>query len=125
MFCRIYVNKKDIENGSLLFQLSDVLGQKPISNFYIEGNNFSLTITNNDECDEEKAKVFPEGFLYFPSNIEVEFHVDDEVKASVIINKILKFLWSKKYSAIASCKFEGLLIENGGYKSRNIPWVSK
>lgn len=125
MFCRIHVNSDKVRKQFLLFQLCDLFEEKPIDNSYIENNIFSISVTKNDEYREEKAKEFPEGFIYFPLNIEVDIHSENEVEASIIINKILIFLWSNNYSAIASCKFENLLTEKGGYKSSIIPWIAK
>jgi hypothetical protein len=125
MFCRIYVNGYKVRKQFLLFQLCDLFKEKPKDNSYIENDIFSISVSKNDEYNAEKAKAFPEGFIHFPLSIEIEIHFMNEVEASVIINKILNFLWSNNYSAIASCKFEHLLTEKGGYKSKIIPWIVK
>lgn len=122
MFCRIYFNGNNVQKQFLLFQLCDLLEEKLKDNFYIENDFFSIDVSKNDEFHEQKSNEFPDGFLYFPLSIEIDIHFDDEVKASAMVDKILKFLWSNDYSAVASCDFEELLIEKGGYKSRNIPW---
>lgn len=125
MSCSIYVNGDRVRKQFLLFELCDLLEAKPIDSSYIENDIFSISINKNDEYDEEKAKEFPDGFLFFPLVIDVDLYLEDEIKASIIIDKILNFLWSNNYSAIASCRFEQLLTEKGGYKSRNIPWITK
>jgi hypothetical protein len=123
MFCRLYVNGHKIRGQHLLFQICDFLEEKPVDNSHIESDSFSLTINKSNDYNEKKAREFPEGFIYFPINIEIDFYADDVTVASEIINKILMFLWQSDYSAVASCKFEELLLEKGGFNSRNIPWI--
>jgi len=125
MFCRIYTNGNKIKRQFVFFQLCDLLKEKPIDNNYIENDIFDISISDSDEIDIEKSNEFPDGFLYFPVNIEIDFKLQNEQEAAFIINKILYFLWNNGYSAIASWKFEELLVEKGGYKSKNIPWTGK
>ena len=124
MFCKIYLNGNKVKRQLLFLQLSDLMKAKVSFNYIIENDFFSIGVSKNDEYDEEKAKKFPDGFLYFPIQLEIDINSDDEVKSSSIINKILKFLWDNDYSAVASCKFEQLLYEKGGYNSRIIPWIN-
>jgi hypothetical protein len=124
MFCRIYVTGKDINRESLLASVCNLLQAELVDDVYIEGNGYSMEVRANDDYDEEKEKVFPDGFLFFPFCVEIEFQdnvlIDDIVKH---VSEILTFLWGNNFTAIASCDFEHLLPENGGYKSRKIPWV--
>jgi hypothetical protein len=123
MFCRIYVNGKKINKQFLLFELCDLLNTTPINNAYIETDQYSLGIERNDEWDKSKQVQYPDGFLYFPLSIGIDFSNEDEAAASLIVGKMLILLWKNGYSAIASCSFEHLLPEKGGYKSKNIPWL--
>ena len=124
MFCRIYVAKDNLGKHNLLNSLSDFLHMELIDNSYIEKPYCSIEVRKNDDFDEVKLKKFPDGFLYFPFCIEID--IDENINVNVIANdvsSILTFLWTNNYAAVASCDFENLLPENGGYKSRNIPWV--
>jgi hypothetical protein len=124
MFCRIYVNASNLTRQHLLFQLCDLLNEKLINNSYIENDTFALSVTNNDEYNSENAQKFPGGFLFFPFSIEVDFYIEDKQEAANRINDLLSFLWTNKYSAIASASFEELLLEKGGYGSENVPWIN-
>lgn len=123
MFCRIYVNASNLNSKKLLSQLSESL-QKVISNdLHSENEVSSITIKESEYYNKEMAFKFPDGFIFFPLNIEIDFYNSDENEASKIVNAVLDLLWKEGYSAIASCKFEELLTEKGGFKSKAIPWI--
>jgi hypothetical protein len=85
-------------------------------------NSFEIDIVKNSDFNESESKKFPDGFLSFP--FLIEYYSNGEVKTADIFNAtvILEELWKNNIPAIASCDFEDKLPENGGYKSKNIPW---
>jgi hypothetical protein len=122
MFCRIYISKEDIDRKELLKSISEVMRAK-LDGAYIEKSGYLVSVTLNDECDEIEAKRYPDGFLFFPASVEIDIQDDVSVEnAAEEVSKVLTFLWMNNCSAVASCDFEDLLPEHGGYKSRNIPW---
>jgi hypothetical protein len=124
MFCAIYTTGNKISESSVLNFLSDIL-KIPISHGrYIEDENFSISVDTNDEYNHEKEKDFPDGFLYFKLLIGIDFKetVDTEF-ASEVTGKILKYFWTSNYPAVASCTYEEMLIEKGGYNNTNVPWL--
>ena len=124
MFCRIYISGVNVDGKSLLISVCTLLKGDLIDNTYVEKKGYSVEVRPNEEYDEKKEKIFPDGFLYFPYSVEIDIHDDvDKVCAAEEMSEILRFLWRNGYTAIASCDFEDLLPENGGYKSKNIPWV--
>lgn len=123
MFCRIYVYSTKIEGEELLDEIREFMNVKLVDGKYIEKESFSLEVRRNDEFDSKKSIAFPDGFLYFPLNIEIDFADEYLPKAASAIGNLLKFLWVRNYPAVASCQFEELLPENGGYKNTNVPWV--
>jgi hypothetical protein len=124
MFCRIYLTGRDITTDRLLTDLSNLLKKPVVGNMYIEDSVYSISVRNNDEYDKVKEKEFPGGFLNFKLFIEFDFEdAPGKNHISDIVAKVLQFLWANNYPAIASCNFEELLPEKGGYKSTNIPWM--
>ena len=124
MYCKIYVTKKNIGSNELSTSISLLIGGNQTNNIYVEKEGYSIEVDANDEYDAIKEKHFPDGFLFFPFTIEIDIY--DNIKketAAQEVGGILKFLWENGYTAIASCDFEDLLPENGGYKSKNIPWI--
>ena len=123
MFCRIYIKGKNVNEIDLLISISNVLKGKLVKNQYIEKTGYSIEIRTNDEFDFYKAQNFPDGFLFFPYSIEID--IIEDIKMEDVVNeisKILNFFWQNSFTAIASCDFENLLPEKGGYKSKKIPW---
>ena len=60
-------------------------------------DGFSLDITKNDEYDEKKAKMFPDGFLHFPFSVEIDF--SDEIiveQAAKDVGPLLEFLTTER-----------------------------
>lgn len=84
--------------------------------------NDDIDIIKNPDYNEEKSKIFPDGFLYFPFLIEL--YSDKTLEEDNILNikSILEKLWNNNYSAVVACDFEEKLPESGGFKSTNIPW---
>lgn len=78
----------------------------------------------NDEFDEDEQTEFPDVFLYFKYIVYVEFSDKNTLKYCVDETaKLLRWLWDEKWGAVASCDYEDLLPEKGGYKSKNVPWI--
>jgi hypothetical protein len=124
MFCRIYVYSKEIEGKDLLDEIREFMNVELVDGKYIDKEYFSLEVRSNNEFDLKKSTAFPDGFLYFPYSVEVDFAEEYPTKAaSHVVGDLLKFLWMRQYPAVASCQFEDLLPENGGYKSTYVPWV--
>ena len=124
MFCRIYVSGEGIERRGLTVAVCDLLGAQLVSEKYIEKDGYSIEVRPNDEYDKMSEREFPDGFLYFPLSIEID--IQDGISkedAAREVGGILEFLWEGNYAAIASCEFEDLLPEKGGYNNRNVPWA--
>jgi hypothetical protein len=124
MFCRIYVTCKNINQKSLLIDVCNLLHAELANDAYIEKNGFSIDVRRNQDYDEKKGKYFRDGFLYFPFCIKIDI-LDgiSKIEAAQEVSIILKFLWEKNHTAIASCDFEELLPESGGYKRKSSPWT--
>ncbi|WP_207515698.1 hypothetical protein [Longitalea luteola] len=96
------------------------MNAKLIDSGYVEMNGYSIELRANEDYDNDISKVFPDGFLHFPFCLEIDISESvSEKEASRVVSQILVFLWKNNWSAIASCDFENLLPENGGYMSRN------
>ena len=124
MFCRIYVTSKNINQKSLLIDVSNLLHAELENDAYIEKDGFSVEVRRNQDYDAKKEQYFPDGFLYFPFCIEIDIQDGiSKIDAATEVGLVLQFLWKNNHTAIASCDFEELLPEGGGYKSKDIPWL--
>ena len=115
-YCKIFINSL-ITMEQLSNQISELLNFKLVRNS-IESDFFSIDFFKNKEFDEEKAKEFPDGFLYFPYFLDVDI-VDEsrEAEYKEIIKKIMFYLWSEECQLVVSSDFEDELPHKGGYKS--------
>ncbi|NCD70651.1 hypothetical protein [Mucilaginibacter agri] len=80
----------------------------------------------NDEFDENLQCQFPNGFLHF--QFILEFFFKDEFASDAhidLINSALKWLWDRDLSVVASCDYEQLLLNQGGYKNQLLSWPNK
>jgi len=88
-------------------------------------NHNEIIIFKNYDRNPEKRSEFPDGFLYFQLYLEISCDESSQIKIddqASFISLILKEFWSKNIPAVASCDYEHLLANNGGYKSKEIPW---
>lgn len=83
-----------------------------------------LIILKNHDYDSLRQSEYPDGFLYFRYILEINFLFEniETLKVVTIVNNVLDFLWKNNISAIASCDYENLLKNNGGYKNFSTPW---
>lgn len=90
-----------------------------------EGHEFEISVVKNVHFNLSKSIEFPDGFLNFPFLIEVDF--SDKCNGAMAIeeiSRILTLLWNLNIPAVASCDYEHLLPNRGGYNSTAIPWPS-
>jgi hypothetical protein len=123
MFCRIYISDLKEKHNSLIEELSKLFEVWKLDDSNLKVGELNLELRKSKDFDKIKLEEYPDGFIYFPFIIEI--YSDDDVEigsAPEIVGKILKYLWAERIAAIASCDFENLLPENGGYKSKNVTW---
>lgn len=120
--CSIYV-PLNWPKSELVSRLGTFLASVVRDFSVLENGQYVIDIDENEEYDEYECKKYPDGFLYFKYLLYLDFR--EGVTESYCyneINKILEWFWSAGITAIASCDYEHLLVENGGYNSAKIPW---
>jgi len=123
MFIRIFVFITHSEISKILKDISKIIDCEILEGDYLEKLGYSISIEKNDDFNLKKAGSFPDGFLFFPYSIEMEIDDSEDLNQTIInTNLILENLWNNGSSAVTACDFEDKLIENGGYKSKKIPW---
>lgn len=122
--CIIYCTGQ-ISLQELRIRLAALSGTKNIEVSFIENGFYELSVYNNDAFNLITQKDFPDGFMNFKFIVEVGFNSDSKIDQAVaVVSKLLKWLWEIKMPAVASCDYEDLLPENGGYNSTAIPWLN-
>ena len=92
---------------------------------FISMPNYEISVRRNDEYDQFSQKEFPDGFLYFKFIVDFGFNEGSSLEFCVQeVGKIVMWLWGKGTPAVASCDYEDLLPNKGGYNNTNVPWVS-
>jgi hypothetical protein len=116
LIIKIYVNINDKQELEQLVEKLNLKNKK----------YFEIDIEKNNDFSEEKSKEFPDGFMYFPFIISYynnsNLYTDEDVNNSKII---IEKLWKNNIPAIAASDYEDKLPENGGYKSKNVPWKTQ
>ncbi len=121
MYARIYFHIPEIDVENPLSILIDTFSFIQQSRSTFRFAEVELYIRRNDEADTRKAAEFPDGFLYFSHTMEV-YPEGDSID---VTNRILAAFWKAGIPAVCACDDEELLIEKGGYRSRNVPWVNR
>ena len=117
LYCKIFVYSL-MTREQLSNEISDLLDLKLEGNSSIETEFFNIDFFKNKEFDKEKAKEFPDGFLFYPYFLSIDI-IDKNKKQDYkeMIKKIMLHLWSKECKLVVSCDFEDELPHEGGYKS--------
>jgi len=113
-FCKIYISSKTNERD--IWKVANAIKMPFLGNVFVY-------LDVNEEFDADKEILFPDGFLFFKFLLEIELKNeamnDDYIK---YIGLVLKELWKKGISAVASSDFEMMLPNNGGYNSKEVSW---
>lgn len=120
-FCKIFVSgyqsKTDLKN-----QLSLKFNTQPIRNEILIPD-CEIYCEENDDYDKNKQKEFPDGFIYFPYILELDFTDNISIKECIcIVNDMLSWFWINQKSAVAVCDYELELLNQGGFKSKIVPF---
>ena len=87
------------------------------------GSYILVDVHKSRDFNAERSSEFPDGFLYFRYRVEVYTEIEEaDAEVKQVVERILDFLWSTGYPAVAACDFEEELPHKGGYKSLRIPW---
>lgn len=117
-FCKIFLDT-DIERTDILASIKENIGGK-LENSSIINDVCNLDLIRNDDFHELRRNELPDGFLYSRYLIEIEPNEDVGTETYVTtVSRLLEGLWSIGYKAIASCDFEELLSNKGGYNPNN------
>ncbi len=119
--CVIYADAEEPKLTEIVQQLW------PANSFPLYVYNNEIEILKNLDFDVVRRQQFPDGFLHF--RLRVEIFPDESKNISLenqltMISALLNHLWSQNIPAVAACDYEDQLPENGGYKSRQIPWTT-
>ena len=118
LYCKIFV---DTDESINVFseQIGVIISGKEDKFHSFEGEFYTLDIHTNKEYNKEKSDEFPDGFLYFKYNIEIDCLDTNKIETYIgFVSMILKSIWELGMKAVASCDFEKLLPNQGGYKKR-------
>lgn len=117
LYCKIYVNSdKNIDEFSK--DIEKIIPIKQDEFYSFEGEKFTLDVLRNKDYDKVKCNEFPNGFLFFKFNLETncaESEVSEYIK---FVSSLISSLWRLGMKVVASCDFEEVLPNQGGYNKR-------
>lgn len=120
--CDLFVDA-NVSEESLASELAQSLGNSAEGK-WVETNEGLIIVKRNDEFNAEMRKDPSDGFLYYRLRIEIEPTIELGLENAVsLVSNLLEHLWSRDYSAVASCSYEDELPHKGGYKSIYTPSV--
>lgn len=115
LFCKIYLDT-DLDRAIILSDISGAIGGQPGPYSSLVHGICDLDVIRNDDFNEQKRKVLPDGFLFSKNLIEIEPCKGIRTEKYIsTISLLLEGLWERGYTAVASCDFEELLLNKGGY----------
>lgn len=115
LFCKIYLDT-DLDRAIVLSDISRTIGGQPGPYSSLVHGICDLDVIRNDDFNEQKRKVLPDGFLFSKYLIEIEPCKGIRTETYITtISRLLEGLWERGYKAVASCDFEELLLNKGGY----------
>ena len=121
LYCKVYIDA-NVGIESLVSTVAQILeGVEEMNTVILP--RCEIDVRKNEEFNEVRRREFPDGFLYFRYYADIEAQLGQQRESQIeLVSKLLKRLWSLGFPAIASCDFEDELPQQGGYRSRSVPW---
>jgi hypothetical protein len=118
LYCKIYVNT-DKNIDELSSEIEKIISIESDEFHSFESEDFTLDVLRNKEYDENKCNEFPDGFLYFNFNLEIDCNdTNKENEYIEFVSTLMKSLWGLGMRLVASCDFEEVLPNQGGFNNR-------
>ena len=108
-FCKLYVDC-DLPKSELVEAVRvDTAGERE-SRASVLTSTWVMDIEDNDDFDEERKSISPDGFLYFRYHFDVE-PVPGVSKATYVesLSSLLVSMSRRGFSVVPACDFEDLL----------------
>ena len=119
-YCSLFIDS-DVSREDLTLNLAKFFGVSP-DRHYLSNEKGEVGVMKNKDYDSALHQDETDGFLHYRYFLEVEPNEELGKESAVeFVSNTLKYLWSQGYPAVASCDYEELLPNNGGYKSPNVP----
>jgi hypothetical protein len=82
-----------------------------------------ILVEDADDYSPGGRLDFPQGFLFFPHQVEPLWGDDVSLDDAVaLVGRLLDGCWRQGWPAVAVCDYEDRLPHAGGYASRDVPW---
>lgn len=118
LYCKLFIDT-DKSLDEIQEIIENILDVKPDKFHSFIEDYFMADLIINKEGDVNLAKDFPDGFLYFPYFID--FNCDNEEREDdyiELVGKLMNELWRDEMRLVASCDFEHVLPNHGGYNQK-------
>jgi hypothetical protein len=115
LFCKLYLDS-DYNRDEILMDIKEIIGGEIGRFSSLANDNCNLDVLRNDDFQENRRNEHPDGFLF--SRYLIELEPNENVSAETYIttvSRLLEGLWNRGYKAVASCDFEELLPNKGGF----------
>lgn len=117
-FCKIFLDT-DFDRDTVLAYIKENIGGV-LEKSSITNDICNLDLLRNDDFHEQKRNESPDGFLFSRYLIETEANEDIGTETYITtLSSLLEGLWRRGFKAVASCDFEELLPNKGGYNPNN------
>ena len=116
LYCKLYVDT-DLEIEQLKDKITSIVsGEKQLFRTIVTTYG-EIDVNKNEDFDDEKRELVPDGFIYSKYYLDIEPKEDigqqDYISS---IGDLLKSLWGSGLKSVAACDFEEELPQKGGYR---------
>ncbi|WP_019909796.1 hypothetical protein [Paenibacillus sp. HW567] len=117
-YCKIFLDT-DFDRNIVLASIKENIGGV-LERSNITNDICNLDVLRNEDFHEQRRNELSDGFLFSRYLIEIEPNEDVGTETYITtVSLLLEGLWRVGYKAIASCDFEEMLPNKGGYNIDN------
>jgi hypothetical protein len=120
LYCKLYVDT-ELDRHALTALLAGVMAGE-IEDFTIVCSSAEIDVRINPNYDAHRRSKFPDGFLAFLYYLDITTACQTYEQFIDLVSRLLESLWACAIPTVAACDFESELPNQGGYRSRDVPW---
>jgi hypothetical protein len=121
VYCKVFVEGPS-EREELASAVQQIMDGR-VERSTVHARDVEVSVIESDDFDADLRLEFPDGFVYFRHQLEVDFGEGVVLEQAVPATaRLLEGLWSRGWAAVAMCDYEERLPSSGGYASTAVPW---
>ena len=118
--CKVFVDA-DVARNALVGMIAHTLGGTVVQRDIVEAGGAEIYVDDNEDFRSISLRASDAQFLYYRYYLDISPCPGQDLGAQIkVVTRLLEYLWSQGFSAVAASDYEEDLPRRGGYHE-NVP----